>query len=62
MAKPKKITPADRMAQELLRLRRELDTILSEYLSAVQTPEDGGPVRLVVDPLRKLTGDTWAST
>lgn len=53
----KQITPADRLAQEVLRLRRELDSVLNEYLSAVQTPDDGGPVRQVVDPLRKSTAD-----
>jgi hypothetical protein len=53
MPRIKQITPADRLAQEVLRLRRELDSVLNEYLAAVQTPEDGGPIRLVVDPLRK---------
>jgi hypothetical protein len=55
MSKLKTITPADRLAQELLRLRREIDVVLAEYMAAVQQPEDGGPMRRVVDPLRQST-------
>jgi hypothetical protein len=47
----KQITPADRLAQEVLRLRRELDQILTEYLAATQEEDDGGPVRRVTDPV-----------
>jgi hypothetical protein len=55
MVKFKQITPADRLAQEVLRLRRELDSILNEYLAAVQAPDDDGPLRRVVDPLKRST-------
>jgi hypothetical protein len=55
VAKVKKITPADRLAQQIYRLRRDLDAVLAEYMAATQEPEDGGPVRQVVDPLRKVS-------
>ena len=53
MVQIKQISPADRLAQEVLRLRRELDAVLNEYLAAIQSPDDGGPLRRVVDPLRQ---------
>lgn len=61
MAKLKQVTPADRMAQELLRLRRELDTILAEFFASADADAHGSPALRVVDPLRKLT-DGNAST
>ena len=57
MPQIKKITPADRLAQEVLRLRRELDSILNEYLAAVQTPDDDGPLRRVVEPIETVNLD-----
>ena len=53
MPRIKQITPADRMAQELLRLRRELDTILAEFFASADTDAHGSPTLSVVDPLQR---------
>ena len=59
MARITTVTPGERMMQELLRIRREIDLILSDYCAAVADNEDqcGPPTLRVVDPLKNHPGD-----
>jgi hypothetical protein len=57
MARLKQITPADRLAQELLRLQREIDTALREYWATMEPDSVEAPTLRVVDPLQRPVED-----